>query len=89
VLREWDATTPVPDDLVGKFDIINIRLLGFVIRDDPGPSPVLRNLISMLSRWNYTSLDLLAIYSQLTYPLRHRAWRLFAMVRSRRGVVAH
>ncbi|ROW07944.1 hypothetical protein VMCG_03407 [Cytospora schulzeri] len=45
-IRQWDATTDVPSDLVGQFDIVNIRLFGLVIREDP--APVLRNLIKML-----------------------------------------
>jgi hypothetical protein len=46
-VREWDAFTEVPEDLVGQFDIVNLRLFGFVIQGDP--QPVLRNLIRLLS----------------------------------------
>lgn len=46
-VRQWDATTEVPSDLVGQFDIVNLRLFGLVIHDDP--KPVLRNMIKMLS----------------------------------------
>lgn len=46
-MRKWDAFTDVPDDLVGQFDIVNLRLFGFVIQGDP--KPVLRNLIRLLS----------------------------------------
>lgn len=46
-IRQWDATTEVPSDLVGQFDIVNLRLFGLVIREDP--APVLRNLMKMLS----------------------------------------
>lgn len=49
-IRQWDATTDVPSDLVGQFDIVNLRLFGLVIREDP--APVLRNLIKMLSMYS-------------------------------------
>lgn len=49
-VRQWDATAEVPSDLVGQFDIVNLRLFGLVIREDP--APVLRNLIKMLSMYS-------------------------------------
>ncbi|OTB07050.1 hypothetical protein M426DRAFT_9126 [Hypoxylon sp. CI-4A] len=59
-LREWNAFGEVPQDLVGQFDIVNLRLFGFIIRDDP--RPVLRNLIKMLKpggyvQWSDTDID--------------------------------
>ncbi|KAK8091446.1 hypothetical protein PG997_001807 [Apiospora hydei] len=33
-LWEWDINTPIPDDLLGAFDIINVRFMIFVVRKD-------------------------------------------------------
>ncbi|KAI0173628.1 hypothetical protein GGR52DRAFT_543820 [Hypoxylon sp. FL1284] len=59
-LREWDVSGEVPQDLVGQFDIVNLRLFGFIIRDDP--YPILRNLIKMLKpggyvQWSEADID--------------------------------
>lgn len=48
-LREWNVFSDPPDDLVGKFDIVHIRLFIFVIEDDP--TLVLRRLIKLLSMY--------------------------------------
>ncbi|KAH8589795.1 hypothetical protein B0O99DRAFT_636249 [Bisporella sp. PMI_857] len=45
-LRKWSVFDDVPDDLVGTFDIVNVRLIVFVIEEDP--APVLRNLTKLL-----------------------------------------
>ncbi|KAI0446175.1 hypothetical protein F4803DRAFT_559569 [Xylaria telfairii] len=45
-VRSWDVFTEVPDDLIGQFDLVNLRLFSFVIQDDP--TPVLRNVIKLL-----------------------------------------
>ncbi|KAI1179000.1 hypothetical protein F4777DRAFT_535249 [Nemania sp. FL0916] len=50
-IRSWDMFTEVPDDLIGQFDLVNIRLLVWVISDDP--TPVLRNLIKLLKPGGY------------------------------------
>jgi hypothetical protein len=47
-VRSWDVFTEVPDDLIGKFDLVNLRLFSFVIQDDP--TLVLRNVIKLLSK---------------------------------------
>lgn len=46
-LRQWSVFTDVPDDLVGAFDIVNLRLFAFVIEDDA--TPILRKLKKLLS----------------------------------------
>jgi len=50
-LREWSIFADVPDDLVGTFDIVNVRLICFVIEEDP--APVLRNLTKLLKPGGY------------------------------------
>ena len=46
--RQWDVTQDVPPDLVGYFDIVNIRYFVFIVKDDD-PRPLLRNLVKLLS----------------------------------------
>ena len=46
-LEAFDAFGEIPDELVGKFDVVHIRfLLNVVKRNDP--EPLLKNLIKML-----------------------------------------
>ncbi len=47
-LQTLDVFSPIPDDLVGKYDIVHVRLFVLVVRNDD-PTPILRNLTSMLS----------------------------------------
>ncbi|KAI1736261.1 hypothetical protein F4680DRAFT_432335 [Xylaria scruposa] len=50
-LRKWSVFDDVPDDLVATFDIVNVRLIVFVIENDP--APVLRNLTKLLKPGGY------------------------------------
>ncbi|KAK3311847.1 hypothetical protein B0H66DRAFT_575676 [Apodospora peruviana] len=50
-LRQWSVFENVPEDLVGTFDIVNVRLIVFVIEEDP--APVLRNLLKLLKPGGY------------------------------------
>ncbi|OTA92249.1 hypothetical protein M434DRAFT_396604 [Hypoxylon sp. CO27-5] len=50
-LREWSVFDDVPEDLVGTFDIVNVRLIVFVIEEDP--VPVLRSLLKLLKPGGY------------------------------------
>ncbi|RYP61548.1 hypothetical protein DL769_007648 [Monosporascus sp. CRB-8-3] len=50
-IREWSVFDDVPEDLVGTFDIVNVRLIVFVIEEDP--APVLRNLTKLLKPGGY------------------------------------
>lgn len=45
-IRKWDIFTEVPDELVGQYDIVHLKLLVFVVKGDP--VPILRNLLRML-----------------------------------------
>ena len=48
-LKTMDIFADIPEDLVGKYDIVHVRAFALVVRDgDPGP--ILENLIKMLSR---------------------------------------
>lgn len=48
-LQTLDIFSDVPEEFVGKYDIVNVRLFLIVVRNDD-PRPILKNLISMLSR---------------------------------------
>ncbi|QKX55466.1 uncharacterized protein TRUGW13939_02559 [Talaromyces rugulosus] len=50
-LRQWSVFTDVPDDLVGAFDIVNLRLFAFVIEDDA--TLLLRKLKKLLKPGGY------------------------------------
>ena len=47
-IQKLDILKPLPEELAGQYDIVNVRLLFFVIRNDD-PVPVLKNLLKMLS----------------------------------------
>ena len=60
-MREWDMFTEPSEDLVGKFDIVHIRLVFLVIKNDD-PKRLISNLHKLLSEWSryhhrYHSLD--------------------------------
>lgn len=48
-VRKWNVFTDVPDDLVGAFDIVNLRHFAFVIEDDA--TPTLQKLKKLLSEF--------------------------------------
>ncbi|KAI0204004.1 hypothetical protein F4808DRAFT_416593 [Astrocystis sublimbata] len=48
--RIWDVKQAVPEDLVEKYDIVHIRLLAFVLRDDDIPV-VLQNVTKLISKF--------------------------------------
>ncbi|KAJ0424604.1 hypothetical protein BJY00DRAFT_309029 [Aspergillus carlsbadensis] len=45
-LHEWDVFTELPEHLIGRYDVVHVRLLVFVVKGDP--TPILRNLVRML-----------------------------------------
>lgn len=47
-LKKWDMFTEPPEELVGQFDIVHIRLVTLVIKDND-PRPLLANLRKLLS----------------------------------------
>lgn len=48
-LRELDLYEPLPAELEGIYDVVHLRLFFVVIRNND-PSPVLQNLLRMLSK---------------------------------------
>ena len=49
VIRAFNALETLPEDLIGQFDFVHVRLFMFVVSD---PLPLLKNLIRMLSMSN-------------------------------------
>ena len=45
-MRTINALEGLPEDLIGQFDLVHVRLFMFVVSD---PQPLLKNLIRMLS----------------------------------------
>lgn len=78
---------------MGQFDIVNLRLFGLVIREDP--APVLRNLIKMLKpnghiQWCETdqqSWRIQTVDPSVPTPDLAELWRQTGIVGS--GVMAH
>ena len=48
-LSRLDVLKPIPEELKGKYDLVHVRLFLAVVQDDD-PTPILRNLMDMLSQ---------------------------------------
>jgi len=59
-IRHWNIFEDVPDDLIGKYDIVHVRLLVLVI-DNADPRAVMRNLFKLLKPGGYLQWDELDI----------------------------
>jgi hypothetical protein len=44
--------SPVPSEMIGKYDIVHVKLLVFVVKGDP--VPLLENLLKMLSKYSFS-----------------------------------
>ena len=60
-LRKWDIFDEVPSDVVGKYDVVHVRLLILVVRNGD-PREVLTKLAKMLKPGGYLQWD------DLNYP---------------------
>jgi len=49
-LRHWDMFTEVPEDLVAVYDVVHIRLVMLVLKDN-NPVPLIQNLLKLLSKY--------------------------------------
>ena len=47
-LKVLDMLDPVPEELVGKYDVVHVGLIVMVVRNE-NPTPVLNNLMTLLS----------------------------------------
>ena len=48
-MNALDIFAPVPENLVGKYDIVHIAIVFSLVKND-NPTPLLSNLLMMLSR---------------------------------------
>ncbi|KAL2054873.1 hypothetical protein ABVK25_004695 [Lepraria finkii] len=55
-MHKLDAFSPLPHDLVGKYDIVHLRLFTVLMKHN-NPVPLLRNLIGMLKPNGYIQWD--------------------------------
>ena len=47
-MRHLDALGEIPEELIGVYDVVQLRLFQVVVKDND-PGPLLRNAVSMLS----------------------------------------
>lgn len=55
-LRAWDMYETPPTELIGKYDIVHIRLVGIVVQNKD-PSPILGNLALLLKPQGWLQWD--------------------------------
>lgn len=55
-LRQWDVFDEIPEDTVGKFDMVHLRLLGLVVPDG-NLEPILKNICKMLKPGGHLQWD--------------------------------
>lgn len=63
-LVHWNMFDEVPEDMLGRFDIVHVRLLILVVQNSD-PRNVIRNLVNMLKPGGYLQWD------DLNYPGTH------------------
>lgn len=63
-LKTWDIFDDVPEQMVGMYDVVHVRLLVLVVQKSD-PRSILRNLIRMLKPGGYIQWD------ELNYPGTH------------------
>lgn len=54
-LRTWDIFEDPPKDIVGQYDIVHVRLVLLVIRENKS-IPVIKNLLKLLSKCFYHTI---------------------------------
>lgn len=57
-VSQWDMFTPPPVELVGTFDVVHLRLVTLVIKDND-PSTLIENVSKLLSKFT-TSVKLVS-----------------------------
>ncbi|GKZ51908.1 hypothetical protein AbraIFM66951_008159 [Aspergillus brasiliensis] len=63
-LGQWNIFDPVPDHMLGRYDVVHLRLLILVVQDSD-PLPIMRNVYRMLKPGGYIQWD------ELNYPDTH------------------
>ena len=60
-MRTWNIFDDIPNDLLGKYDIVHVRLLILVV-ENSDPRPIVRKLVQLLKPGGYLQWD------DLNYP---------------------
>lgn len=55
-MRNWNNTNPVPEDLIGAYEIVHIMHFAFVLQGSEIPR-ILRNVTNMLSETSHPVLS--------------------------------
>ncbi|MCJ1262459.1 hypothetical protein MMC22_002329 [Lobaria immixta] len=55
-LRYWNILDGTPDDLLSKYDIVHVRLIGLIV-ENSNPRPIIRNLVKILKPGGYLQWD--------------------------------
>lgn len=63
-LKTWNVFDPVPESMIGVYDVVHVRLLVLVVQNSD-PRHILRNLLRMLKPGGYIQWD------ELNYPGTH------------------
>ncbi|EFR01487.1 hypothetical protein MGYG_04495 [Nannizzia gypsea CBS 118893] len=63
-LRQWDIFDDVPEEMIGKYDIVHLRLLILVV-ENSDPRPIIQKVHKMLKPGGYIQWD------DLNYPDTH------------------
>lgn len=56
-LHRWNFYDEVPPELEEKFDLVHVRLVSVVVKDND-PVPILKNLCKLLSQYRITTISL-------------------------------
>ena len=60
-LQQLDAFAPIPDHLIGRYDVVHLRLFCTIVREDDA-APLVANLTKMLSKQNTLPLNINNVY---------------------------
>ncbi|KAM5458158.1 hypothetical protein MaudCBS49596_000070 [Microsporum audouinii] len=63
-LHQWNVFDDVPDEMIGKYDVVHLRLLILVV-ENSDPRPIIQNVYKMLKPGGYIQWD------DLNYPDTH------------------
>lgn len=85
-LRVWNILEEIPDDLLGNFDFIHVRLAVLVIRNSD-PQPLLQRIMKLLKPGGYLQWDELN-YAGITVETTNTLAKIHALDRFRDMIVS-
>ena len=69
-LRTLDVLSPVPEELVGRYDVVHVRLFLCVVRDND-PSVIISNLARLLSQYFFCHILFFSSLSRARVAANH------------------